>query len=202
MDLYETTFEIKYLRRAVCLNEILLKEFWDYESGGFYFTSTKSESLIARQKEVYDGAIPSGNSVSLLNLIRLSRFTGDTALEVKSSKMVEYYSGYISKSPSVFTHFISSLDFYFGSTYEIVISSDSEDKTIKDALDLIRSSFNPGKVVVLNLSNQVKEISKVIPFIKDMAAINSKTTFFVCKNFSCNTPVHTISELKKLLGIL
>jgi uncharacterized protein YyaL (SSP411 family) len=199
IDLYETTFEIKYLNRAVDLNKILLNEFWDNESGGFYFTSIKSENLIARLKEVYDGAIPSGNSVSLLNLIRLSRFTGNTSLDDISHKMIEYFSGYVSKSPSVFTQFLSGLDFYFGPTYEIVISSDGEDQTTKEAIDLIRGSFNPGKVVVLNFPNQVKEISKVIPFVTDMKIINNKPTFYVCKNFICNAPVHTTNELKILI---
>jgi len=200
IDLYETTFEVKYLKQAIDLNEILLKEFWDHESGGFYFTSTESENLIARQKEVYDGAIPSGNSVSLLNIIKLSRFTGNTTLENISFKMIEHFSGYVSKSPSVFTQFLSSLDFYFGPTYEIVISSEGKDQITKDAIDLIRNSFNPGKVVILNLSNQVKEISEIIPFIKDMKTVNNKTTFYVCRNFNCNTPVHTLSELKNLIG--
>ena len=87
IDLYETTFETKYLKRAIELNEILVKEFWDKQNDGFYFTSSKSEKLIARQKEVYDGAIPSGNSVALLNLIRLARYTADVSFEKKAVEL-------------------------------------------------------------------------------------------------------------------
>ena len=121
IDLYETTFEIKFLKRAIELNEILMKEFWDEQNGGFYFTSSKSEELIARQKDVYDGAVPSGNSVALLNLIRLSRFTANIYFEKKASLLVKYFSGYISKSPSVFCMFMCGLDFLFSSSTEIVI---------------------------------------------------------------------------------
>ncbi|MCK7525434.1 MAG: hypothetical protein MZV64_51425 [Ignavibacteriales bacterium] len=126
IDLYETTFEIKYLKRAIELNEILMKEFWDEQNGGFYFTSSKSEELIARQKDVYDGAVPSGNSVALLNLIRLSRFTANIYFEKRASLLVKYFSGYISKSPSAFCMFMCGLDFLFSSSTEIVIVSRKE----------------------------------------------------------------------------
>ena len=120
LDLYETTFNIKYFNRAIELDTILLNEFWDHQNGGFYFTSVKSEKLIARQKEVYDGAIPSGNSVALLNLLRLARFTSNTDYETKAAELINYFSSYISKSPSAFSMFMCGLDFQFSSSTEIV----------------------------------------------------------------------------------
>jgi uncharacterized protein YyaL (SSP411 family) len=113
IDLYETTYEIKYLKRAIELNEILIEEFWDEYNGGFYFTSKQSEKLLTRQKDVYDGATPSGNSYALLNLIKLTRLTANTDLENKASELVKYFSGYISRSPSAFTMFICGLDFLY-----------------------------------------------------------------------------------------
>lgn len=71
IDLYETTFEIRYLKAALELNNHLLRHFWDKENGGFYFTADYAEKGIIRKKEIYDGAVPSGNSVAMLNLVRL-----------------------------------------------------------------------------------------------------------------------------------
>ena len=85
MDFYETSFDIEYLSQAIKFQDDLIKYFWDNKEGGFYFTAADSEKLLIRKKEIYDGAIPSGNSVSLVNLIRLHKFTGNLGYEEKAS---------------------------------------------------------------------------------------------------------------------
>jgi len=199
IELYETTFEINFLKRAIELNEILMKEFWDEKNGGFYFTSSKSEELIARQKDVYDGAVPSGNSVALLNLIRLSRFTANIYFEKKASLLVRYFSGYISKSPSVFCMFMCGLDFLFSSSTEIVIVSKKKDDEAIKGINLIRNIFNPNKIVILKTSDNQNEFGELLSFTKDMKTENNSTTFYVCRDYSCNQPVNSIKELQKLL---
>ena len=199
IDLYETTFEIKYLKRAIDLNEILMKEFWDEQNGGFYFTSSKSEELIARQKDVYDGAVPSGNSVALLNLIRLSRFTANIYFEKKASLLVKYFSGYISKSPSAFCMFMCGLDFLFSSSTEIVIVLKKKDDEAIQGINLIRNIFNPNKIVILKSSDNQNEFGELLSFTKDMKMKDNNTTFYVCRDYSCNQPVNSIKELQKLL---
>jgi len=199
IDLYETTFEIKFLKRAIELNEILMKEFWDEQNGGFYFTSSKSEELIARQKDVYDGAVPSGNSVALLNLIRLSRFTANIYFEKKASLLVKYFSGYVSKSPSAICMFMCGLDFLFSSSIEIVIVSKKKDDEAIRGINLIRNIFNPNKIVILNSNDYQNEFGELLSFTKDMKMKDNNTTFYVCRDYSCNQPVNSIKELQKLL---
>lgn len=201
IDLYETTFEIKYLKQAMQLNDILIKDFWDDKNGGFYFTSTEVENLLIRQKEIYDGAIPSGNSMALLNLLRLSRLTGNTIYEQRASELIDYFSSNIIKSPSVFSQFLIGLYFYFGSSEEIVISCDEIDGMVKKSLKYLQSIFKPNKTILLNISKQSKEINNFIPFVKDMKALNGNSTFYVCKNFICNQPVTTFEQFKKLVNI-
>jgi len=199
IDLYETTFDIKYLKRAIRLNEILMKDFWDEKNGGFYFTSSKSEELIARQKDVYDGAIPSGNSITLLNLIRLSRFTANIFFDKKASILVKYFSGQIAKSPSAFCMFLCGLDFLFSSSTEIVIVSEKQNNLVSEAVNLIRSIFNPNKVVILKSDNINKDFIELLSFTKDMKMKDNNPTFFVCRDYACNQPVNTLNELKKSL---
>ena len=199
IDLYETTFDIKYLKRAIRLNEILMKDFWDEINGGFYFTSSKSEELIARQKDVYDGAIPSGNSITLLNLIRLSRFTANIYFDKKASILVKYFSGQIAKSPSAFCMFLCGLDFLFSSSTEIVIVSEKQNNLVSEAVNLIRSIFNPNKVVILKSDGINKDFIELLLFTKDMKMKDNNPTFFVCRDYACNQPVNTLNELKKSL---
>jgi len=200
IDLYETTFEIKYLKRAIDLNEILIKEFWDTQNGGFYFTSNKSEELIARQKDVYDGAIPSGNSIALLNLIRLARFTADSNFEKKASELVKYFSGYISKSLSAFSMFMCALDFQLHSSTEIVIAGNQKDTAVREGLNLVNNIFNPNKIVILKSNEEEKNPTDLLAFTKEMKVVNNKPTFYVCKNFICNRPVSNLEEFQMLIN--
>ncbi|HEX9251017.1 MAG TPA: thioredoxin domain-containing protein, partial [Ignavibacteriaceae bacterium] len=199
IDLYETTFDIKYLDRAIELNEILIKEFWDEQNSGFFFSSSTSEKLIARQKDVYDGAVPSGNSVALLNLIRLSRFTANNYFEEKASELTKYFSGYILRSPSAFSMFMCGLDFLFSSSTEIVILCEQKDDLVIDGINVIRRIFNPNKIVILILNNIDIDFKKLLSFTNDMKMKNNSTTFYVCRDFACNQPVNSIKELEKLL---
>lgn len=199
IDLYETTFEIEYLKRAIKLNDILMKEFWDEQSAGFYFTSSTSEKLIARQKDVYDGAVPSGNSVALLNLIRLSRFTSNIYFEKKASVLVNSFSGYVSKSPSAFCMFMCGLDFLFSASTEVVIVSDHKDNIANKGINLIRSVFNPNKVVILKFDNTTTDYSELLSFTNYMKMKDNNTTFYVCRDYTCNQPVNSLIELEKLL---
>ena len=199
IDLYETTFEIKYLKRAVDLNEILMRDFWDDQNGGFYFTSSTSEKLIARQKDVYDGAVPSGNSVALLNLLRLSRFTANIYFEKKASVLIKYFSGFVSRSPSAFCMFMCGLDFQYSQSTEIVIVSKHKKSNVAEGINFIRSIFNPNKVVILKTDNFNKDYVELLSFTKDMKMKDNKTTFYVCRDYACNQPVNSITDLEKLL---
>ena len=82
---------------------ILSKHFWDDKNGGFFFTSDDGESLLLRQKEIYDGAIPSGNSIAMLNLLRLGRMTANSELEQKASEIGRAFFNNVRNSPAEYT---------------------------------------------------------------------------------------------------
>lgn len=200
LDLYEATFEIEYLKRALQLNKILFNEFWDEQNGGFFFSSNLSEKLITRQKEVYDGAIPSGNSIALLNLIRLARITGKIEFENQSQKLIKYFSGYISHSPSAFSMFMYGLSVYFTPSVEVVIICKQIDKTVLKTLEIIKQSNKNIKTILIKTDNNTTELDLLIPFTSGMKMMNNNPTFYVCNNFVCNKPTNSLNELKELLG--
>jgi hypothetical protein len=198
IDLYETTYNIIYLKSAFELNEILLKHYWDNKSGGFFFTSDDGEKLLTRQKEIYDGAIPSGNSVQLLNLLKLSRFSGNSLLEEKASEMIMTFSNVIKKAPIGFTQFLSGLDFASGPSKEIVVVYKDSIEGAKEILNYINQKFIPNKILILKEESD-DSISEIAPFIKNQHTINGKTTVYVCENYNCKMPVTELSELEELL---
>src|SRR3972149_5379686 len=198
IGLYETTYNIIYLKNAFELNEILLNHYWDNKTGGFFFTSDDGEKLLTRQKEIYDGAIPSGNSVQLLNLLKLSRFSGNSLLEEKASEMIMTFSNVIKKAPIGFTQFLSGLDFASGPSKEIVVVYKDSIEGAKEILNYINQKFIPNKILILKEESD-DSISEIAPFIKNQHTINGKTTVYVCENYNCKMPVTELSELEELL---
>ena len=77
-EVYEANFDDRFLQAASELTDVMVARFWDEKDGGFFFTAKGSADAVAKRKEVYDGALPSGNSVAMLNLLRLSRLNGNT----------------------------------------------------------------------------------------------------------------------------
>lgn len=111
LELYETIFEVRYLQTALDLNRDLIEHFWDDNNGGFYSTADDAENLLVRQKEIYDGAIPSGNSVAMLNLLRLGWITVNSSLEEKAAKIGRAFSRNVKQSPSAYTQLMVAVDF-------------------------------------------------------------------------------------------
>jgi len=126
IELYEATFDVRYLQTALELNNESITHFWDDENGGFYFTPDDGEELLVRQKEINDGAIPSGNSVAMLNLLRLGRITADANLEQKASQIGNVFSKSVKRYPAGFTQFMVGLEFGLGPSYEVIIAGDSK----------------------------------------------------------------------------
>ncbi|MBP1683002.1 MAG: hypothetical protein H6Q27_566, partial [Ignavibacteriaceae bacterium] len=129
----------------------------------------------------------------------LSRFTANIYFEKKAWLLVKYFSGYISKSPSAFCMFMCGLDFLFSSSTEIVIVSKKKDDEAIQGINLIRNIFNPNKIVILKSSDNQNEFGELLSFTKDMKMKDNNTTFYVCRDYSCNQPVNSIKELQKLL---
>ncbi len=200
IELYESTFEPQFLQSALTLNEELLQRFWDSGSGGFYFVADDAEALIVRKKEVYDGAIPSGNSIAMLNLLRLSRITGNPDFEAKAAQIGQVFSGTVLQAPIGFTQLIIAVDFALGPSYEIVITGNPGARDTRAMIDALRSKFLPRKVVLLRpIYEGAREIIHLAPFIKDYGELDGKTTVYVCVDQQCNLPTTDISEMLKLL---
>ncbi len=183
LELYETTFEARYLTAALELNDDMIKHFANEETSGFYFTADDSEQLPVRRIELHDGAVPSGNSIVMLNLIRLSRITGNTKFEDIAWMLARTFSDNVVKYPSAYTQFLCALDFALGPSYEVVIAGDKDAADTNIMLKSLRSNFIPEKIVILNDSRQSDGIRDIAPFIRYQTSIQGRATAYVCSNY-------------------
>ncbi|WP_406787620.1 thioredoxin domain-containing protein [Clostridium neuense] len=201
LELYEATFDLNYLKEAFSLNNEAINLFWDDEQGGFYFTPKDGEDIIIRTKEVYDGAIPSGNSIQFLNLIKLSRISGDSKLENYADELQKVFSRTVEGSPLGYTQFLCAVDYLIGPSYEIVISGDRNSEDTKKMLRQLNRSFVPNKVVIFNpINEEDSELIKIAPYVKDEKAVKGKATAYICKNFTCGRPITDADEMLKSLN--
>jgi len=197
IELYEATFDIKFLEKAIDLNNKLLEKFWDEKEGGFYFTS--DDSLLIKQKESIDGAIPSGNSIAMLNMLRLGRMTAETDLEKKAYKMVKTFSGEVKDFPSAHTSFVTSLDFMFGPSYEVVVAGDSSSEKTMEMIRAINSMYVPNKVMILRpTEKELPTITDIASFTKEMNDMDGSPAVYVCRGYACQTPVKDADKIREL----
>lgn len=202
IELYETTFDVPYLKAAIDLNGAMLAHFWDGERGGLFLTADDAEKLLTRPKEVYDGAQPSGNSVAALNLIRLARLTGKMDYEAKAGAIFKAFAGDVARSPSAFTQLLNAVDFSLGPSFEIVIAGKPGADDTKAMLKALESKFDPNKVVVFRPEGETNPpIVALAPYTEHQLARDGKATAYVCENFACNAPTTDISVMMKALDI-
>jgi len=199
LELYEATFDIRYLQSALNLNTQLIEHFWDPHAGGFYFTAKDSEELILRKKEIYDGATPSGNSVAALNLLRLARMTAHADFEHKAEQIGKTFSGNVRQLPSAFTMLLTAMELAAGPAYEVVVVGRSEAQDTTRMLAELRKTFAPNKVVIFRPTDREPEIAAIAPYTLVQKSIDGKATAYVCRNYHCEMPTTDPQEMLRRL---
>lgn len=195
IELYQSTFNVLYITEAIKYCDLAIEKFWDKENGGFYFTAVDDEPLIVRTKEVYDSAIPSGNSVMFYNLLRLSRITANSKYDDYAEILLNTFSQNINLSPHGFSFLLSSLDFYFGNSFEIIIVSDESPLKQRDIFAKLNGEFSPNKVVILKTDSQ----SLPFDYLENYFVQCNQTQIYVCKNYQCEFPTNDIDSVISFL---
>lgn len=198
-DLYEAGFDAHDLQAANDLLYQAILLFWDEGRGGFFFSARGSEKLLYDSKELYDGAIPSGNSVMTLNMLRLGRMTMNRDLEHKVELSLSYFSGMIHRYPAGYTQMLAALDFVLGPSREVVLAGSVTD--MKPLIETIDKHFVPNKVVLVNDKSRSdhKLLESLSPFTVKQTALGGRPTAYVCKNYACELPVYDPIRLGELL---
>ncbi len=200
LDCYETTFDVRYLSDAIQFQQQLDQYFWDAEHGGYFLTADDAEALLVRQKEGSDGALPSGNSVALMNLLRLSRLTGNGTYEEKGEALYQAFLPLVSRHPSGFTALLTAWQFAEDDAFEVVIVGTPENDDTQAMIAAVRQHYVPHKVVVLRPSGPVADLVAIAPFLDSYGALDGKATAYVCHQHRCAAPTTSVEEMVKLLS--
>ena len=200
IELYHTTYNPTYLEQAIKRSQDMIQLFWDNEKGGFFLYGKDGEKLITRPKELYDGALPSGNSVAALNLIRLARLTGDSKLEDIALEQIRSFAGIVKANPAAYTYFLIASMFVLYPSREVVFVGRKEDNNIKEMIGILHKNFIPNTVSILYPQDERgRKLVDLIPLIQEYKPIERNGAVYVCRNFACQAPITDVKEFEKAL---
>jgi uncharacterized protein YyaL (SSP411 family) len=198
LALYEATFDLRWFEEARRLTETMIEQFWDGEAGGFFFTSSDHEQLITRNKDFYDNAIPSGNSVAAHALLRLSLLTGEERYRQIAGQILGLMKNVMMRAPGAFGHLLCALDLYLASPYEIAIVGHPSSEDTRALVGEVFQAYLPNKVVALAAPGDSMAPQK-IKLLENRNEVGGKATAYVCRNFYCEAPVTEPARLKAQL---
>ena len=201
IELYESTFEPYYLQSAIELNTSFLAHFWDEGRGGFFSTSDDAEILLVRKKEVYDGAIPSCNSVAFENLVRLAHLTGDTRIEERTAELSRCFAPVVQQSPSAYAWYLCALDSAIGPLHDIVIIGKRDADDTRAMIEALDNRYLPHILVLYRPDAQSDNLLNTIaPFTCSLNSTDGKATAYICTGHSCAIPTTEPKRMLELLG--
>jgi len=199
LELYETTFEPRWLRAALDHMEACLDRFWDADGGGFYMTPDDGEALIVRPKEASDGAMPSGNSVQLMNLLRLARFTGRTEFEERAAELSQWAGSSARSRPTGCTALLMGLHWALGTPREVVVAGEREADETQALIDVLRDTYSPTTVTLHRPPGDAPEITELAPFTAAQTPLDGRPAAYVCQDFQCEAPTADPERLRAQL---
>ena len=192
LELYGVTFDVQYLSEAQRLADLLLNLFFDDNRGGFYPYASDGEQLLTRTKEVYDGAMPSGNAVAALALSRLSRLTGDLRWKEASEKQFLYLAGAVAQYPAGHSFTMLAMLETLWPTTELVCVGEGVPSAL---LVFLREHANPDLTVLVKTPDNQAALSKLAPFAEAYPIPTHGIRYYLCRNGACSAPVDDLSKL-------
>ena len=191
-EIYEACFNERYLQAALELTDAMVARFWDENEGGFFFTTKTTVDAVAKRKEIYDGALPSGNSMALLNLLRLSQLSNNVQYGEMANKMSKTFSAEVRESPSAHTFLLVALEFEVGPTFNVTLVGDLNEQSTAELLKALRGTYLPNMVVSLKPPSKLG---------LGFEQIEGKATAYVCREQICLSPTNDAKKMLELLGI-
>ena len=199
IECHEAGFAASDLREALGFQAVLDRRF-AAPDGGYFVTADDGEELLVRLKESHDGAIPSGNAVTLLNLIRLGRLTGEPRREEEAAELARAFGGSLERMPSAHCQWMVGLEMLATPSCEVVIAGREEEAGAAGLLAVLGRHYLPSLTLLLRPTGEAApEIAALAPFTREMGMIDGRAAAYVCRDFSCRQPVTEPQALAALL---
>jgi uncharacterized protein YyaL (SSP411 family) len=198
LDLYEASFDTRHLETAIALTDSMIVRFEDAEAGGFFATEADQGNLVMRLKDDYDGAEPSGNSIAILNLLRLAQMTGGKAYRAIAEKALAAFAGRIVAAPVALPQLCAALEYSRAQPSQIVLAGSRD--ACGPFLREINRRYLPNTIVLLVDSDEVRgALARHAPEIQAMQQIGGAATAYLCENFACRLPTTDPQQFAKML---
>ena len=194
LQLYEATFDLSYLTEAIRVSSQMVEHFFDQEKGGFYLYASDGEQLITRPKELYDGAMPSGNSVAAAVLLKLDKLTAEKTWRELSQKQLGFIAARIADSPAAHTFSLTAMLEVLYPSQEMVCSSSDPDISVK-LREFMRERYLPNLTILLKTKDNCEALGKVAPFTQDYPIPGEGSAFYLCQGASCSAAVYSFEDL-------
>ena len=188
-DLYEATFTVDWLAEALALTELQNQLFYDHDAGGFFDTTGRDSTVLIRTKEWHDGAEPSGNSIAILNLLRLAQFTGNKSYDQMARASLACFGERLMKQPQATPQILVALDTSLSKPIQIVIAGTLDDARTRALLREVHDRYLPNKILVLaDEARGLHSFAPFVPFIASLKTIDGMPAAYVCENYACQLP--------------
>ena len=203
VELYQATFEPRWLEEAIILAKRMFEDFTDEATGAFFYTPADHEELITRPKDSQDNATPSGNSMAATALLKLGRLTGQQEIEEAGYKALLAISGLLAEAPQAAGQGLMALDFQVGPSHEVIIV-DGDDSVSGDAMiSAIRTEFHPN-VVLARWPTGIEEsaLPDVIrPLMEGRKPSGPDALGYICERGTCGLPVEDVRSLTAAINV-
>ncbi|MDX1577026.1 MAG: thioredoxin domain-containing protein [Gemmatimonadota bacterium] len=203
LELYESTFEPRWLSSARASIDELRERFWDPDGAGVFNADEDRSDVPVRQKETYDGAMPSANAVTWYVLLRAGHLTGDASLLAAAARMRKAFAPAVARAPAAHTMWLVALDLSLGPTREVVIAGEPGAEGTRTLLAALRRDFRPRTSVLLKPPGATpagEALVALAPFADGYEPVDGSAAAYVCTDFACQRPTSEISEMLDLLA--
>ncbi len=201
ISLYEATFESRFFDEAMALMDVVLTHFADQKQGGFYYTADDHEALIVRGKDFTDNAVPSGNAMAAMALVRLGKFTGRQELLDAAQATMRHAVDLMRRAPTATGQMLLANDLFLGPTYEMVLACDLSEQDGRDALIMARERFLPNKVLATAQANS-ETPAALGELLRGKTMLGNSPTLYICEGFTCQAPAQGQQEIEHALDEL
>jgi uncharacterized protein YyaL (SSP411 family) len=200
LDLYEAQFDTRDLDAALRLTQKQIALFEDKNNGAFFSSAAGDTSLVMRLKEDYDGAEPSGNSVALLNLLRLAQFTDGKELRETADRALSAFAPRIMAAPVGVPQMLVAWEFSLSKPKQVILAGESGAESTRAMLKVLHETFVPNRMVMLLASDEARvKLAAWLPVVETMKPIGGKAAAYVCENYSCKLPTADPRKFAELL---
>jgi len=201
LDLYETSFDSQWLLLAEQLQATQDRLFWDDKNGGYFNNTGEDPSILLRLKDDNDNAEPAASSIAARNLLRLAQMRDTNELRVRGQKTIAAFAAALNHFPSAMPQMLVALDFSLTKPKQVIIAGKPGAGDTRDLLDEVHRHYLPNTIVLLADGGAgQKFLAARLEEVKEMKPIDGKAAAYVCENFTCQAPVTSVEELRKLLS--